>query len=536
MPAIASLRPGILLIGCAFLALAQDSAAPPDKGSISGKVLNSVTGEPVRKAEVSLFDLNPERDQRRPSPGGGAVITDAAGHFEFKPLPPGNYGLVASRDGFASPNARGRPKMQRIVLARDEEHNDAVIHLQPLGAIAGRVLDDDGDPLRNIDVQLLHYEYTASGRRLESRAGASTNDLGEYRIYDLEADKYFIRATPQMMGGRGRLAFAISYYPGTPDPAAATPIDLAAGEQLHGMDLTLHQGHVASIRGRILNPGSDMSVGISSFTSNGSSNTNTSVEDKDGKFELTGINPGPYVLTAQATTAGVTYVAHLPVQVSTADLEGIELRLLPPMEIHGQIRIEGKSATQLSHLNVTLDAEGRLMDLQSEPAKEDGSFVIREVQPELYRVSLGVPDDLYLKSVHWGDRDVAQSGLEVSQGAADSQLAIVLSANGGRIEGTVEDDDSKPVAGAMVALVPPGTPPPKALFKWGAADLSGHFAFIGIAPGSYKLYALEDADPNQLMYDPDFLKPLDSQAESVDITEGSRKTVELKLIKPPAAQ
>ena len=534
MPAIASLRPGILVIGCACLALAQDSATPPDKASISGKVLNSVTGEPVRKAEVALFDLNPQHDQRRPSPGGGAVITDAAGHFEFKPLPPGNYGLVASRDGFASPNARGRPKMLRILLARDEEHNDAVIHLQPLGAIAGRVLDDDGDPLRNIDVQLLHYQYTASGRRLETRAGASTNDLGEYRIYDLEADKYFIRATPPVMGGRGRVALGIAYYPGTPDPAAATPIDLGPGEQLRGMDLTLHPGHVASIRGRILNPGSDMSVGLSSFSTNGSTNSNTSVEDKDGKFELTGIQPGPYVLTAQAVTAGVTYVAHMPVQVSTADLEGIELRLLPPMEIHGQIRIEGKSGVQLAHLHVTLDAEGRLMDLDSEPAREDGAFVIRDVQPESYRVSVAAPDDLYLKSVRWGDRDVTQSGFEVSQGAADSQLAILLSANGGRLEGTVEDDDSKPVAGALVALVPSGAPPPKTLFKWGAADPSGHFNLTAIAPGSYKLYALEDADPNQVMYDPDFLKPMESQAESVDITEGSRKSVELKLIKAPA--
>jgi len=41
-------------------------------------------------------------------------------------------------------------------------------------------------------------------------------------------------------------------------------------------------------------------------------------------------------------------------------------------------------------------------------------------------------------------------------------------------------------------------------------------------------------DPNQVMFDPDFLKPFDAQAQSVEIAEGSQKSVQLTLIKQAA--
>jgi hypothetical protein len=42
---------------------------------------------------------------------------------------------------------------------------------------------------------------------------------------------------------------------------------------------------------------------------------------------------------------------------------------------------------------------------------------------------------------------------------------------------------------------------------------------------------LEDADADQVMYDPDFLKPYDSKAQSIEIDEGGKVSVRLKLIK-----
>ena len=47
-----------LVLFCSGLLLAQTDTAPRDKCRVEGKVLNSVTGEPVRRARVTLR-LNP---------------------------------------------------------------------------------------------------------------------------------------------------------------------------------------------------------------------------------------------------------------------------------------------------------------------------------------------------------------------------------------------------------------------------------------------------------------------------------------------
>jgi protocatechuate 3,4-dioxygenase beta subunit len=145
--------------------VAQDAAPAPEKGLLAGKVLNSATGEPVRKAHVALMDMGAAQKGKPESPGGGSVFTDAEGRFQFTTLAPGSYALVASREGFDTPNVHGEPKLLRVTLARDEEKSDMVIHLMPLGAISGRILDEDGDAIRQMEVQAMSYQYSATGRR-----------------------------------------------------------------------------------------------------------------------------------------------------------------------------------------------------------------------------------------------------------------------------------------------------------------------------------------------------------------------------------
>src|ERR1022692_3509397 len=323
-------------------------------------------------------------------------------------------------------------------------------------------------------------------------------------------------------------SYGTSYYPGTRDPTAASIIEVGAGLTLEGINLTLRPTKVANIRGRVMNPGNNLIVGLMKE----GGGYNTGVNDPDGKFELQGVSPGSYILTAASTVGGRNCSARLPIQVGAADLEGIELHLLPPMEIAGQIRIEGKTSDKLSRLNIALESGGRrAQSMASLGAKEDGSFVLQGLEPAVYQVSAEAPEELYLKAVRWGDRDVMQSGLDLTQGAAESRLVVVMSANGGQIDGEVEDDQSAPVVAATVTLVPSGAPLSKSLFKSALTSPAGRFHMQGIAPGSYKLFAWEAVDINELMYNPDFLKPHDSQAQSIEISEGSKESVQLKLIK-----
>jgi len=531
------MRSSLLFLLSSLLLFAQDSPDTAQKALLEGKVLNSANGEPVRKAQVRLINMNAMRNGKAASPGAGTAVTDAAGRFEFTALAPGIYSMVAFRDGFAPPIVRSESKLLHVALASGEEKRDVVIRMTPLGVITGRILDEDGDPIRRVEVRAMVYQYTAAGRQLAPRGSALSDDLGVYRIYDVEPGRYYLRAASMEMmgGGPGRESYGTSYYPGTPDATAASTIEVGAGLTLEGINLTLRATKTANIRGRVMNPGDNATVVLVRVSEGGSSRSGIGLNGRDGKFELQDVSPGPYILTAASTIGGEHYSARLPVQVGATDLEGIELHLMPPMEIAGQIRIEGKTSAKLSGLNILLESEGQIVPgMGGGVTKEDGSFAFEGLEPAVYHISAFLPEDLYLKAVRWSDRDVMQSGVDLTQGAAESRLVVLVSANGGRIDGVVEDDQSAPVVGAMVTLVPSNAAPSRSLFKFASTRPRGHFSMQGIAPGSYKLFAWEDVDINEVMYNPDFVRPFDSQGKSVGISEGSKESMQLILIKRPA--
>ena len=134
----------------------------------------------------------------------------------------------------------------------------------------------------------------------------------------------------------------------------------------------------------------------------------------------------------------------------------------------------------------------------------------------------GFPDNCYLKSVRYGGREVPESGIDMSGGGP---LEITLSATAASVDGVVMDKDNKPVAGAIVALIPKdGTQ-----ISGHSADENGIISFKGLKPGEYKLIAWEDVEPGAYM-DPDFVKPLDSKAKTVTLDASGHEAVQLKAI------
>lgn len=89
---------GALLPLCAFQSNpAAEKPKEEKKGSIEGRVINSVTGEAVGKATLMLAGTS-SGSAARPA----TTETDDTGSFEFKELSAGKYQLVAQRAGFAT--------------------------------------------------------------------------------------------------------------------------------------------------------------------------------------------------------------------------------------------------------------------------------------------------------------------------------------------------------------------------------------------------------------------------------------------------
>ena len=494
---------------CAGLLSAQTQLAAQDKCRVEGKVLNSATAQTLPRTSVTL----------QASSSALTTITDGEGNFVFTGLAAGRYSITAKRDNFQSDS-------NSWTLTPGEEKKDVVLRLIPYGAIAGHVRDEAGDAASNLQVSAMVYAYSPGGRQLRTRSTATTNDLGEYRLFGLLAGKYFLKTAQRQAFSVDQIYPAI-YYPNATDPSSAAPLDLGAGQELLGNDFTIRLTHAESVRGRVVRPAGSTQTSVS-LTASGMPTTNVAVSEPQGTFELHGVAPGAYTLAADARVGEKLYSVRRPIQVVAGDIEGIELRLVPPVDLNGVVRIEGNSGIKLSQLRIGTEWATRVA------VKDDGTFALHDLMAVINHPTIERPDALFVKSMRCGNTDVIESGVDLTGGGCE--LVVTLSANSGQIEGNVVDEDEQPAKAASVTLLPQGTKRTD-LARFATTDASGHFKIVGVAPGSYRLYAWEHVDDlNAVWYDPDFVKPFETLGRSLQIAEGGRETVSLKRIAKPAGQ
>src|SRR5260370_31425308 len=176
---------------------AATRSAPEELCAIQGQVLNTATGEPLKKANLNLqrTDMTPDMMSM---PTSYSTSTDASGKFAMKDIEPGKHRLSVTRNGFVATSygARGpnRPGTT-LSLSRGQNLKDVMFRLTPHGVVMGRVVDEDGEPVPYVRVQLMTYRYQQGRKQLSFAGGGSTDDLGDYRIFGVAPGKYFLSAT-----------------------------------------------------------------------------------------------------------------------------------------------------------------------------------------------------------------------------------------------------------------------------------------------------------------------------------------------------
>ncbi len=202
---------------------------------LEGQLTNVATGAAVKKAELTLDRVDLNRTTAT-VPTTYTTTSDAGGRYAMKDLEPGKYRLVVTANGYAraSYGARGPNSSGTTISLEAGQHlKDVNLKLTPHGVVAGRVVDQDGDPLPNINVQAQSYRRIDGRKQLVPSGSASTNDLGEYRIFGLAPNKYYFSASDNHMVNFGQVVkdvsakpapeegFVSTYYPGATDIAAA---------------------------------------------------------------------------------------------------------------------------------------------------------------------------------------------------------------------------------------------------------------------------------------------------------------------------
>ncbi len=337
-------------------------------------------------------------------------------------------------------------------------------------------------------------------------------------------------------------AYQTTYYPGTRDRGQAAAIQLHAGDDFP-VNFSLTPSPSLTIRGSVVNlpPGSTASIMLQSRDF--SLVLNGAEMRRDGSFEIRNVVPGAYIILATVDNAPVPMTARQALQVTAANVEGLKLAPQTGGSIRGRLRMEAGGVARPDPSRVFLllqstDGEDDMLGpFMSEASFDtlarvnaDGSFEWKNVPAGRYSVQISdasaIPD-WFLKSVAAG-RDAADSGFSVSSGT--TTLDLVASANGAVAEGVAANQKDEPVADAVIVAVPEArfrSRPDR--YRKAVTDQSGRFTLRGLPPGDYTLFAWESVD-GEAYYNPEFLKSYEGQGRALSLSEGERKSVQLKAI------
>src|SRR5579872_4399150 len=214
----ACLLAGVLALPAFQAAADKEKAKDPNLASLEGKVSDVKTGTALKKVMVVLT--------RR---GGGdspsTFESDEKGQFHFYDLQPGRFALSAQRAGYAPGfyGARGNSMVgATIELSSGQAVKDIEFKLTPNSVIAGKVLDEDGDPMPNVMVLAMFTAYQHGQRQYVPIGQAQSNDVGEYRIAGLKAGRYVVSAVNLIGNMVSAVTGAASKAPDKAEPSYTT--------------------------------------------------------------------------------------------------------------------------------------------------------------------------------------------------------------------------------------------------------------------------------------------------------------------------
>ncbi len=523
--------------------------AQPSSARVRGRLVAADTGQPVRFAQVRIAD--------RSQAIARSVSTDAAGLFDFDGLPAGHYALSASKGGFVTleygqrrPFEPGTPVDLAIGQTRD-----VVFPLARGSVIAGRITDDQGDPVPHATVSAARYVYRSGGSRVleSSEVSDSTDDLGQFRLFGLMPGDYIVSAsagaemTSRQRGTPGQATgerHATTYYPGVMLPAYAATVSVGLGQEttahfsLMSARLSTVSGTVSDSAGR---PAAGAEVTISAAAGDDNRVGRSARSRADGSFVLAGVPPGEHLLIARVDPRGAgrgSEVATMTVTVGAeADITGLSMATAAGATISGMVGVQGRSAPPppgLSIAAVSLDARlpsgaaGRGSDGRTGP---DGRFALGGLFGPV-RFELAGPSSAAwaIVSATLNGRDVTDRAAQVDA-AEPGVLRIVVTETVTDLVGTVTDGQGTARREFVVVLLPEGLPAgvlPDRFVRVVRPLRAGQFRVQGLPPGTYRAALLESlAEGTE--WDPQFQAWAREHGVSVRLEGGREVRLDLRF-------
>jgi protocatechuate 3,4-dioxygenase beta subunit len=328
-----------LVLFSASLAAQTPPAAPAQDVSISGRVVDGVTGKGIAGATVAAAGADGGFSVGS-SPSGPAVQgpfmteTDQDGGFTLLKLPIGKVMLGASKSGYLyafhgqlGPDDTGA--LGTIVLIAGERHPPFVIKLWPPARISGVVLDDLGDPVVGASVRLWRLQPSGTGS-MSSSGTTRTDDRGWYQLLNVRPGDFIVGVSTPV----GSALSPATFYPDAIDIANAGTVRLSGGDVRDGVNVISRRRPATSsvtLTGRLIGPAERVANAIVRLIPVGTADPTGQLEgwsitaSSDGAFRFPNAAPGDYRLFVASFPPMVT----MPALRFTASGAGYSMPNLP---------------------------------------------------------------------------------------------------------------------------------------------------------------------------------------------------------------
>ena len=512
------------------------SQAPATGGyRIAGTAVSKSDGHPLEHAAVVVIDVKNRRNLQ-------VMITSADGKFLFQGLPAGKYSLEGRRQGYIDAAYDSHEQYSTaIVTGADFDTEHLILRLPPAGLIAGKVLDESGEPVRHAAVAVYYEDHSSGIGQVRQIRGAQTDDQGDYEVTPLLPGTYFVSASatpwyavhpnsqPEQPGAAPvavdrslDVTYPLTYYGDETEAENASPIPLRGGDHVTA-DIHLSPAPALTLRFRVPeNPQNGFQM--PQLRQTGFDGRTTYVQTtgfrmvSPGVMEITGIPAGKYNVRFNGEGSGA--------QMSNLDLnkEGQELDL-SSAEALSSVKISVNISGDMPHRGtVALRSGGRVV-VAGQQIDAKGEAELQQVPPGVYDVlawNFGKPYSIDRMTVDGAQ--VQGHKVKIAAGSSPS-ISLTLIEGSVQVQGVVKRA-GKGVAGAMVVLVPNDPDSHRDRFRRDQSDMDGTFSLQGVVPGLYTVLAIDNGwelDWSQ----PEVIAAYLKRGRSVEITSQSGRTVEI---------
>jgi protocatechuate 3,4-dioxygenase beta subunit len=487
---------------CQAIAASQGNAAGEYR--IAGTVVSKSDGHPLERAGVFLIEVKNRKNVK-------SLITKEDGRFSFEGMAAVKYSLVGERKGYINAAYDAHQQYSTAIVTGaglDTEH--LTLRLAPTGIIAGRVLDESGEPVRNATVTSYLDDHSSGFGQVRQFRGTQTNDQGDYEIASLMPGTYFlsvhatpwyaVHASPQAetagvppvsVDPSLDVTYPLTYYGDETAAEDATPIPIRGGEHLQA-DIHLSPVHALTLRFRVPTDGQGGGISFPQLQQSSFDGQMSYVQTTGGTMvspgimEITGVPAGKYNVRINGN--GFT------AQVSGLELtsEGQELDLSSAEALSTvKISVNIPGETTLPHRGVVALQPDHKPIAALQRVNEKGEAELQLIPSGVYDVQAWNFGKAYTID-HMTLDGVLIKGhrVTIAPGSLPS-IALTLVSGDAQIQGVVRRG-GKGVAGAMVVLVPKNPDLHRDLFRRDQSDLDGSFTLQGIVPGTYTVLAIEN--------------------------------------------